>query len=127
MKDKKIKEKKVSSMRTPTITPAQQLIFIGLVIYNVVSNSYLFAGTDAVINMCVTFGTYFLIMSLKGKLGDKGLLKLFTTLVDIITSKESEDIITKRLESVLVLTARELGEIYEKQLERLMEHLKNKV
>jgi len=120
-------KKKVSVLRTPTITPAQQAIFIALIIYNVISNSYLFEGTDSVINMCITFGTYFIIMSLKGKLGDKGLLKLFTTLVEIITSKESTDIKTKRLESVLVLTARELGELYEEELNKLTEHLREGV
>lgn len=117
------KEKKVSSWREPKTTQAQLFIFIGLVIYNVISNSYLFSGTDAVVNMCITLGTYFIIMSLKGKLGDKGLLKLFTTLVEIITSRESTDIKTKRLESVLVYTARELGELYEEQLDNLTKYL----
>ncbi|KKL75800.1 hypothetical protein LCGC14_2051320 [marine sediment metagenome] len=117
-------EKKVSVLRTPSVTPAQLAVFIALVIYNILSNSYLFEGLDSVINMCITFGSYFLIMSLKGKLGDKGLLKLFTTLVEIITSKESTDIKTKRLESVLVLTARELGTLYEEDLQKLTDHLR---
>lgn len=119
-------QKKVSVLRKPSTTPAQLGVFIGLVIYNILSNSYLFEGMDSVINMCITFGSYFLIMILKGKIGDEGLLKIFSTIVEIITGKESVDIKIKRLESVLVLTARELGELYEKQLEMLIEYIKSR-
>lgn len=120
-------EKKVSVLRTPSVTPAQLAVFIGLIIYNILSNSYLFDGLDSVINMCITFGSYFLIMTFKAKLGDKGLLKLFSTIVEIITGKEETGIKIKRLESVLVLTARELGELYEEQLELLIEHIKSRI
>lgn len=123
-KKKQLKEKKVSSFRTPQVTPAQLAVFIGLVIYTTISNSQIFEGMDAVLNMCITYGTYFLIMILKGKMGDKGLLKLFSTIVDIITGKEETDTKIKRLESVLVLTAKELGELYEGELDKLMVHIR---
>ena len=115
---------KASKYRKPVATPAQIAIFLIIVIWNILTNSYLFIGLDAVINMCISFGVYFFILTMRGKLGDGN--ELIQTVVGILTSTESAEVKTSRLESVLVFVTRELGDLYEEELGKLKTYIMEK-
>jgi hypothetical protein len=114
--------------QTPEASKSAILVFVVLVMWNIISNSYLFSGKAALWNICITTGSYFFIMSLKRKSGvdENGLFSTIKTIIDIVISNETNDNKIKRLESVLQMVARELGELYEDELDRITEYLKTK-
>jgi len=114
--------------QTPEASKSAIAVFVILVMWNIISNSYLFSGKAAIWNICLTTGSYFFIMSLKRKSGvdENGLFSTLKTIIDIVISSESNDNKIKRLESVLQMVARELGELYEDELDRITEYLKTK-
>lgn len=114
----------MTDTKKPVISARQMAVFLGIVIYLVVSNSEIFKGVPAMINIAFTLGTYILIMLLKKDQGIPELTDLFKSFINIIVSGGSVDDKMKKMEAVLVLVSQQLGALYEEELTKLMEYVR---
>ena len=88
----------LKKIKEPIVAPIQIAIFISIVIYTIISASHLFKDFPSIINLCIYLATYFFIMILKLKIGDYGISKLITTIVEILTKDEPNEKKMDRLE-----------------------------
>jgi len=109
--------------KEPTVSRIQLAIFIGIVVWIITSNSNLFAGT--ILSICVSVISYFFIMALRTRIGSSynDLVKSFFS---VLSNGATSDSKVSKMENILILSASWLGDHYEKELDKLIEHVKDK-
>lgn len=111
--------------KEPIINAYQIFIFMVILIWLIISNSFVFAGTNALWNIIITISSYFFILVLRGKIGGtySELLKSF---IEILSGNTGDEEKVAKLENLLMMTAHEIGTYYEKSLEKLRVAIKAK-
>ena len=113
----------IKKAREPNVSPVQLSIFIGIVIWLVVSNSNLFGAT--ILSVCISIASYFFIMALRGKIGGT-YADLLRTIFEILCNGGSDAEKVAKMENILIMAANWLGEHYEKEIDKLINYCKEK-